>query len=207
MGRPDRFTARIRWGRGTLVLLAALIGATGSSASAASPVDELHAYKPVADTYITAARAHANFGRSPALKVDASPETAAFVRFRLKRTSAPIASVTLLLHPGSRGGASYAVRRVAVNGWRERRLTYATAPDPSLRYTSSQPVKRGDWSAVDVTPFVAARGGEEVSLAITTRGKRGISFGSRESRSAPRLVVRTGEGQLNDLVLEAILRR
>ena len=191
--------------RTTLVALAALIGAAGSSASAATPMDGYRVYKPVADTYVTAAHVRANFGLSRVLRVDASPETTAFVRFRLKRTTEPAASVTLLLRPGSPGRARYAVRRVEDNEWRERRLTHATAPHPSLRFASSRPVRRGAWSAVDVTSFVA--GDEEVSLAITTHGRQEISFGSRESQSGPRLVVRTDDGELDDLVLDAILRR
>jgi hypothetical protein len=55
----------------TLVAFAALIGAAGSSA--ATPMDGFRAYKPVADTYVTAARARANFGHSQALRVDGSP--------------------------------------------------------------------------------------------------------------------------------------
>lgn len=188
--------------RTTFVALAALIGAAGSSA--ATPMDGFRVYKPVADTYVTAVRARANFGRSRALRVDGSPQTTAFVRFRLKRTTAP-ASVTLLLRPESPGRNSYAVRRVEDDDWRERRLTYATAPPPSLRFASSRPVRRGAWSAVDVTSLVAA-GDNEVTLAITTHGRQEISFGSRESGSGPRLVVRTDD-KLEDLVLEAILHR
>jgi hypothetical protein len=188
--------------RTTLVAFAALIGAAGSSA--ATPMDGFRVYKPVADTYVTAARAHANFGRSRMLRVDGSPETTAFLRFRLKRMTAPAASVTLLLRPRSPGRARYAVRRVEDNEWRERRLTYATAPHPSLRFASSRPVRRGAWSAVDVTSLVAT-GADEVTLAITTYGRQEISFGSRESRSGPRLVVRTDD-ELG-LVLDAILRR
>lgn len=189
----------------TLVALAALVAAAGSSASTASYMDQFRVYKPVADTYVTAARAHANFGRSRALRVDASPETITFVRFRLGGTLIP-ASVTLLLRPAGPGRARYAVRRVEDNGWRERRVTYATAPGPSMRFIASRPVRRGAWSAVDVTAFVPPRGGEEVTLAITTHGTREISFGSRESTFGPRLVVRTDGGRLNDLVLGAILR-
>ena len=199
MGRSHSF-ARI-----TLVALAASIGAAGSSASAASRLEEFRVYEPVADTYVTSARARANFGRNPALRVDASPQATAFVRFRLPRTATPAGSITLLLHSRS-AWATYAVRRVANSAWRERRLTYATAPDPSLRFTSSLPVRRGDWSAVDVTSFVARNGGEDVTLAITTRGRQEISFGSRESRSGPRLVMRAENGELDDVVLEALLR-
>lgn len=170
-------------------------------------MDGLRVYKPVADTYVTAVRSRANFGRSRALRVDGSPETTAFVRFRLKPkpATAPVASVTLLLRPGSAGKGRYAVRRVEDNEWRERRLTYATAPHPSMRFAASRPVQRGAWSAVDVTSLVAL-GDDEVTLAITTHGRREISFGSRESRSGPRLVVRIDDDQ-EDLDLDAILRR
>ena len=186
-------------GRITLVAMAALIGAAGSSASAAGPPDEFRVYRPVADTYVTAAHARTNFGRSRALRVDASPQATAFLRFRLKPTAQP-ASVTLLLRPASPGRARYAVRRVEDNEWRERRLTYAKAPHPSLRFASSRPVRRGVWSAVDVTAFVVPGDDEEVSLAITTHGMQAISFGSRESESGPRLVVMTDEGELDDLL-------
>jgi hypothetical protein len=190
----------------TLVALAALLGAARSSASAAEPQDELRVYKPVADTYVTAARARTNFGRSRALRVDAAPETTAFVRFRLKRTAVPAESITLLLRPTSLGRPRYAVRQVENDDWRERRLTYATAPHPSMRFVSSRPIRRGAWSAVDVTAFVQPEGGEEVTLAITTHGTRAISFGSRESRFGPRLVVRTDDGEPDDLVLDRVLQ-
>ena len=167
----------------TLVALAALIGAAGSSASAATPMDGYRVYKPVADTYVTAARARANFGRSRVLRVDASPETTAFVRFRLKRRRLrPRASrCSCVQEPGR---ARYAVRRVEDNEWRERRLTYATAPHPSLRFASSRPVRRGAWSAVDVTSFVAA-GDEEVSLAITTHGRQRSPSAAASRNPAP----------------------
>ena len=44
-----------------------------------------------------------------------------------------------------------------------------------------------------------------VTLAITTHGRQEISFGSRESESAPRLVVMTDDGELDDLILDAVL--
>jgi hypothetical protein len=190
--------------RTTLVALAALIGAAGSCASAATPMEGLRVYKPDADAYVTAARARANFGRSRVLRVDGSPETTAFVRFRLKPATAPEASVTLLLRVRSRGRARYAVRRVEDSEWRERRLTYATAPHPSLRFASSRTVRRGAWSAVDVTSLVETDD-EEITLAITTQGRQEISFGSRESRYGPRLVVRAEDEEDPDL--DEILRR
>jgi hypothetical protein len=165
----------------------------------------LRVYKPTADTYVTSVRPRQNFGRSSVLRVDGAPESAAFLRFRMKRPKAEIESVTLLLHPQNGARGRYAVRLVAEDDWAERRLTYATAPQLSMRYVSSQPVRRGVWSAIDVTSFVDD---DEVNLAITKRGAAALAFGSRESRDGPRLVVRYAEhGAVEEQVLGALRRR
>ncbi len=172
-----------------LPALATLAAATAvaSAAPAAPGPPEVRAFKPKADTHVSSSRPRENFGQARVLRVDGAPETSASRRIELRRHEAQIASVTVLLHPNTAGRARYAVRRVNRNVWRERRLTYANAPRPSQRYASSAPVQRGIWSAVDVTAFVD-RADREVSLAITTRGARELSFGSRESRHGPRLV-------------------
>jgi hypothetical protein len=172
-----------------LPALATLTAATVvvSAAPAAPGPPDIRAFKPEADTHVSSSRPRENFGRARVLRVDGAPETTAYLRFQLNRHAEEIASVTLLLHPTTGGRARYAVRRVNRNVWRERRLTYSNAPRPSQRYASSAPVQRGVWSAVDVTAFVD-RADREVSLAITTRAARELSFGSRESRHGPRLV-------------------
>ena len=180
----------------TWALAAVLASGVGGGAGSAwatepkPPKTELHAFKPVADAYVAAARPRANFGTGPVLRVDGAPETTAFLRFDLKRIRGEVVTVTLLLHAENAAGSRYAVRRVSDHGWRERRLTYANAPELSRRYASSRPVRRGTWSAVDVTSFVDDGGGK-VGFAITTRGTRELRFGSRESRHGPRLVVRS----------------
>lgn len=172
-----------------LPALLTLAGATAvaSAAPAAPGRPDIRAFKPEADTHVSSSLPRENFGRARVLRVDGTPETTAYLRFELRRHEEEISSVTLLLHPITAGRARYAVRRVNRNAWRERRLTYANAPRPSQRYASSAPVQRGVWSAVDVTAFVDPAD-REVSLAITTRGTRELSFGSRESRHGPRLV-------------------
>jgi hypothetical protein len=199
-------------GRGALggsAMLLAVTAAGGGSAAPGAPVEApgLRVHKPVADTYVTAARPLANFGRLQLLRVDGAPETTAYLRFRLKKIPGEIASVTLLLHSRSASRASYAVRRVTGDVWSERRLTYANAPECSLRYASARVERRGTWTAIDVTPFVDAAG-REISLAITTRGSRQLSFSSRESHDAPRLVVRFASGDHSeDRVLDSRRRR
>lgn len=152
---------------------------------------DIRAFSPEADTYVTAARPETNFGSSRLLRADGAPRQTVFLRFRLRKLKGEITSVTLLLHAQAGARASYQVRRVYFDEWRERGLTFENAPRLSLRYVSSKPVRRGIWSAVDVTSFITDED-EVVSLAVTTRNARGVVFQSRESSHGPRLVVRTG---------------
>jgi len=184
--------------------------ATGAVGAAAAPPDrppqpEIRAFKPTADTYVTAAAPRTNFGHARTLRVDGAPVTTTYVRFELKGLRGDPEGVTLLLHSTAATRTPYQVRSVRYDDWNERRLTYANAPRLSLRYAASRPVRRGRWSAVDVTAFVD---GDDVSLAITTRSPRGVSFGSRESRYGPRLAVQL-QGERTDAseLLERLRRK
>ena len=182
---------RGRWGR--LLACAAVATAAGGAAAAHEKrAPQIFAFRPDADTFISAAQPHANFGRARFLRADGSPKATTYLRFGLRKIRGEIASVTLLLHARAGVRAGYQVRRVYRDEWREDRLTYANAPHLSLRYASSKPVRRRSWSAVDVTSFVD-EGDRNVSLAITTRSSAGVSFASRETDRGPRLVVRTGQ--------------
>lgn len=182
----------------------ATAAAAGAAPAPSGPAVKISAFKPVADAYVTVARPRGNYGSAQILRVDGAPEATAYLRFDLRKLRGSITSVTLLLHPTTAARRGFAVRRVYENAWRERRLTYANAPRPSPRYTAAKPVRRGVWSAIDVTPFVSGSG--ELSLAVTTRAAQGLSFGSRESTRGPRLVVRTDEVDIDDRLLEALLR-
>jgi hypothetical protein len=160
------------------------------SAGAQPPSDELRAFRAEADTYVSASRPGANFGRALTLRADGAPRQTTFIRFRLGELKGKVTSVTLLLHAQAGARTSYQVRRVYEDEWRERSLTFDNAPRLSLRYVSSKPVRRGIWSAVDVTSFVTDDT-ERVSLAVTTRSALGVVFESRESDHGPRLVIRT----------------
>jgi hypothetical protein len=173
---------------GTLLALAA--ASTATAGPQQKPSTQIRAFSPEADTYVSAAQPQRNFGQLHALRADGSPLTTAYLRFRVKKLRGEIAGVTLLLHAQAGASTSYQIRRVRANEWRESRLTYENAPRLSLRYASSKPVRRGAWSAVDVTPFIAADDGQ-VSFAITTKSALGVVFESRESKHGPRLVVRT----------------
>lgn len=165
--------------------------ATGVATAYTKPKPgELRAFRPEADTYVSATQPDRNFGHSQLLRADASPKRTVYLRFRLRPLKGEITSVTLLLHAQAGSGASFQVRRVYRDEWRERNATFRNAPPLSLRYASSKPVQRAAWSAVDVSSFVTDDS-PLVSLAVTTRTPLGVVFESRESNQGPRLVVRT----------------
>jgi hypothetical protein len=183
--------------RGSRLAGTALVLAVVSTATAAGNQGDgrpIHAFRPEADTYVSAAKPRRNFGRTHALRADSSPQATAYIRFRIGKIKGVIDGITLLLHAKAGARTSYQVRRVQTTQWRETELTYENAPRLSLRYTSSKPVRRGAWSAVDVTPFVA-QDDEVVSLAITTKSPLGVAFSSRESNHSPRLAVRTAKNR------------
>jgi hypothetical protein len=171
-------------------VVAPFAAAAGGASAVDRPPTRIRVVKPNADTYVTAAEPERNFGRAPVLRADGSPQATTYLRFRHTHLSRRVVGVTLLVHAHAGAQTGFEVRRVPQDDWREGRLTYATAPRPSLRYASSKPVRRGTWSAVDVTPFMAD-GDDTITLAITTRSPRGVAFRSRESRQRPMLVVRT----------------
>jgi hypothetical protein len=176
--------------RTALCACAVLPFAAAADAALADARTKIRALPPEADTYVTAEDPDRNYGRARVLRADGSPQATTYLRFRLKGRDRSIIGATLLLHTHTANRTGFAVRRVPNNNWLERELTFATAPKPSLRYASSKPVRRGAWSAVDVTAFVADVD-EAITLAVTTRSSDGVAFRSRESRHRPTLVIRT----------------
>jgi hypothetical protein len=172
--------------------VAAFAGAAGAHGTG---MPDIRAFSPEADTYVSEAAPDANFGRSLLLRACGSPQTTTYLRFRLKKLPRDVTSVILLLHTRAGARTGYEIRRAERLDWREERLTYANAPRLSMRYAAARMVRRGAWSAVDVTQIVDDR--TRVTLAITTRTRTGVAFYSRESKLGPRLVVRAGDGNLN----------
>jgi hypothetical protein len=185
---------------GFRLLVGAVLTLAAASTTAAGTDEnkrtQIRAFKPEADTYVTAAAPERNFGSARLLRADSSPRATIFLRFRIRKLEGDITSVTLLLHGRAGARSSYQVRPVH-GRWREQQLTYENAPELSRRYASSKPVRLAAWSAIDVTPFVVDDEAR-VSLAITTRSSTGVAFASRESERGPRLVVRTSVKEEKD---------
>src|SRR5688500_1920278 len=101
--------------RSKLVACGTLTVAIASTASA-DAVDrrkaEIRAFRPVADTYVSAAQPQRNFGRATALRADGAPAQTVYLKFRINEVKGDLADVTLLLHAQSGARTSYQVRRV-----------------------------------------------------------------------------------------------
>lgn len=143
---------------------------------------------PKADAFVSQASRAQNFGHARDLKVDSSPTFRTYVTFDVDLSSEDVQHVSLLLYSRTRSRVGYQIRLIGER-WRERRITFANAPDLPSSFMASGPLRAGAWKAVDVTALVA---GEEkrVSFALTTVSTKGAAFASRETGlHGPRLIV------------------
>ncbi len=154
---------------------------------------------PVADGYVNATKPDSNYGGTDVLRTDASPELRSYLRFDLGDVSGTITRATLRVYANSAAGTGYDVQIVADNGWAEADLTHSSAPPVGGIVGSSGAVEAETWTAVDVTPLL--RGGNLVSLALTTTGQTAVSYASREGTNPPELVI---EVSANDTPAEAL---
>lgn len=149
----------------------------------------IRAVRPKADAFVSAAKRNQNFGHDRDLKVDSSPMVRTYVTFDVNlKSGGDVQQVSLLLYSRTRSRVGYRVRLVKER-WRERRITFANAPDLSSDFVASGPLKAGAWKAVDVTSLVSNEG-KYVGFALTTASTRGAAFASRETGlRGPRLIV------------------
>jgi hypothetical protein len=170
-------------------VLAAGLSVAALPASPADKEPRIHALRAVADSYVTESNRIANFGRAGGLRVDGSPLSRAYVRFRTKYLHGDnVKQVNLLVFSRSGSRRGFRVRLVTAR-WLEREITYENAPRLSTRFIASGPIRAKVWKAVDVTPLVD-REHQEVSFALTTVAPGGFELASRESGlTGPRVVV------------------
>jgi hypothetical protein len=157
----------------------------------------IRAVRAKADAFVSGAERTTNFGREQDLRVDAAPRQRTYLRFDVNVKSGNVQHVNVLLWSRTRSRAGYQVRLVE-DTWRERRITFANAPQLSLDYVASGPLKAGAWKAVDVTMLTDEMSGgkDYVSLALTTASPKGLDLASRETGlHGPRLVVERGGGR------------
>ena len=146
-------------------------------------------YTPFADTYVSTAHPEANYGNTPALRVDATPKIRSYLRFRLDGSSGRIVKAELRLWSRSGSLTGYSVHPVPDRDWGELGITSRNGPAVEASVATSGPFGPETWTSTDVTRLVA--GTDEVSVALTTKSAENMTFDTREGSHEPQLVVRT----------------
>jgi hypothetical protein len=88
------------------------------------------------------------------------------------------------------GTSAVSAWRVAQNGWGENTLTYANEPQLGAELSRTGAFGAGTWAAFEMTPAVTGNG--LVSVGLSSASGSTHEFATRESATAPRLVVETG---------------
>jgi hypothetical protein len=140
-----------------------------------------------ADAHVSAARPRTNLGASKELRIDDSPSIRSYLSFELPHLDAPVGQALLRVYVKRGSRAGFRVRAVT-DGWREKAITWANAPDVSVVRASARSVRGGRWTTVDVTSLVSAEG--HVSFALTTPAASAIRLASGEAWRPPQLRIR-----------------
>lgn len=154
--------------------------------------------RPAADGYTRSDRPRSHHGKSTRLIVKGShPRQHSFLRFTVPVPKGQVVTkATLRLYTRSRiGKRGVSLRSAAAGAWRERRLTWRNEPGiGSTVVARASGRRKGRWLSLRATKLVTHAG--RFTFALTTRGRKALSFGSREWKRAkrPRLVVETAPG-------------
>ena len=143
-----------------------------------------------AATYVSPARPHTNFASGHVLRVGPG-RVRTYLRFQVPALDPTLAVAQLRVWVD---GRSPGFEVAAASGsWRERTLTYGSAPPLSGRTIASGPITRAGWQTVDVTALVR-RGASTLVLAAGV-GKATTIAGRESAGHAPRLRLRAGGAQ------------
>jgi hypothetical protein len=150
---------------------------------------DVQRFTVAADASVTPARPQANFGSHRRLHVDV-PRARGLLKFRLSGLDGPVEKATLRVL-ATRAGRRATVTHVRDVAWRERRVTWRSAPPLGEVVTSTGRLRKWRWVSVDVTSIV--KGNETYGFALTS-SHGGLRFASGEADlpwRAPKLVVET----------------
>jgi hypothetical protein len=154
---------------------------------------QLFTFNPAADAYVNQQKPTTNYGKASTLRLDASPIERGYLRFNIQGLSSPILRVTLRLFANSTSSSGYTLSRVADNSWGELTINYNNAPVVGTQVGISGPFTTGNWTTVDVTPYITGNG--TYSLVLSTTSSTVINLSSREAgANAPQLVIETNLG-------------
>ena len=182
-----------RAGLATLLAGLALLAAPGALASTegTEPLEST-IFRPVADTYVDAARPRAAHGTRKRLRASAMRKRT-YLRFRV-RGFAEVEDAMLYVRVARGRAVTFSVRRARERRWSELRMTFRSAPRAERGSPRAVGVARPGWAAVDVSAIVRANG--PVTLVLGPRVLHSpLAFKSRESSAPAQLLVRGKKGK------------
>jgi acid phosphatase type 7 len=146
-------------------------------------------FNPVADTYVNSGSTDSNYGSATTMRLDASPDLHAYLRFSLSGLAgASISQARLLLYANNSDSSGIRAWAVSNNTWGELTTTYFNAPALGSQLASSGSFSSVGWISLDVTSYITGNG--TYSFGVTNLSSTAISVASRESgANAPQLIV------------------
>jgi chitodextrinase len=145
--------------------------------------------RPEEDTYVSADSPASIYGTANTLRVDASPDIHAYLRFVVTGLDGKkIIRARLLLYTKSGTARGIQVRAVMDKPWNELGTSYNNAPALGDQLALSPAADSDTWIALEVTPYVTGEG--RFNFGIVTDSTTAINLASRETEAdAPQLVL------------------
>jgi acid phosphatase type 7 len=194
----DTRQARPFWGAGIAVTVGAvlLLLAVAVVTDDRRPLDgQRLVFVAVADTSVSARRPARTGGAASTLTARPAGSERVYLRFQVTGVRGPVTAATLRVFVTSKLTMGFQAAAVDGPGWDEWTTTFADAPDAGAVAGTSGTVTGKGWSLVPVTGMV--KGDGSVSIALLAPYDS-VTFASRESGLAARLIVRTGRPPAED---------
>ncbi len=147
-------------------------------------------FTDVADTHVRSDLPETNYGTATHLRVDGSPVSRSYLRFKVEGLTARVKKATLWVYTKSPITRSGIDLRPVTGSWSESTTSYWNRPGIGSSVANSGSAESGRWVSIDATRLVAGDG--TVNFALTTTSTTARHLAAREDAAhAPRLVVET----------------
>jgi hypothetical protein len=148
-------------------------------------------FVPGADTYVQQTKASSNFGTATTLTVDGRSGRAqeAYLRFSVSGIAQPVTSVTLRIFV-SRATSNGPALLPTSSTWVENTMTYNSRPNATGAAFNDLAAVPTGWVDIDVTSYVTGNG--TFSILMRSAVSDALRFASRETATAPQLIVSWG---------------
>jgi hypothetical protein len=147
------------------------------------------AFSPTADTYVNEGNPLSNYGKSPFMRINQSPDIHGYMRFNVTGLNGKtITAVKLRIYANNSNPQGINITNLVNGKWEETTLDYAHAPGTGNVLASSGEITAGSWISMDLTSFITGEG--TYDLGITTTGPKAANLATRESGIyAPQLII------------------